>query len=72
VSNLEIFGDVYFMDQTTKFGERNMIQDVIVGIDPASGDPIFEQQVVSQPAIHPVQPESTVVRFGFTYLGTIW
>ena len=72
VSNFEIFGDLYFTDHTTEFGEKSRLQDVVVGIDPISGDPIIEKTLITQPALPSLQSQSTVVRFGFTYLGTFW
>ena len=72
LSNLEIFGDFYFINQTTDYGEKGTMRDVPVEIDPITGIPIYEPRLVFQPAGPSIEFESTMIRFGFTYLGTLW
>ena len=73
LSNFEIFTDLSIINQTIEYGEKEFLRDVPVAYDPLTGEPtIVEQRLVFQPALPAVKSESTVIRFGFTYLGTLW
>jgi len=56
----------------TNFGARTFLEFVPVGIDPNTGEIIYEPREIQQPALPDLQYTTANVRVGMTFFGSLW
>ena len=70
--NFELFSSIYYSNQTTNMGERGYYQDVPVGMDPITGEIIYEKRLMTYPAQPDLNTSEATFILGFSYIGKLW
>ena|SRR3990172_2579164 len=71
-NDLEIFGSIDYRQMETFFSPYTYETTVPVGVDPETGQVIYEPRMVTVGAAPQLEQKLTVVKVGFTYSGCLW
>ena len=72
VNKMEIFSSIDIWNTKNTFGDRTVSEDVPIGIDPETGEMIYERRTIVQPALPDIKRKGFIFMIGINYCGQLW
>lgn len=72
IQSLEIYGSFNYRQYTTTQGPYTTYTDFPIGIDPETGNIIYELREINVEGRDPIDTSIYFLRFGLTYSGKLW
>jgi hypothetical protein len=71
-ANIEIFGNLYYINETRKQGDQTVSGLVPIGYDPNTGEAIYETAFFKRSGLPDLNINGNNFRLGITYIGELW